>query len=53
MTDQHQPSPDQSWRCPSTDPNEPNARCALPVDHHGRDAINNWDLHQDQEGYQW
>lgn len=47
-----QPDP-QAWRCTSTDPGEPTARCALPVDHSGRDAVNNWDLHQDEEGYQW
>ncbi|NUP24123.1 MAG: hypothetical protein HOZ81_50325 [Streptomyces sp.] len=47
------PRPDTSWRCPSTNPERPNARCWYPVGHHGRDAVNDWDLHQDTEGNQW
>lgn len=47
------PTPDTSWRCSSTNPDHPTFQCCLPAGHHGRDATNNWDLHQDEEGDGW
>lgn len=54
-TTAEQPDP-QPWRCTRVlvdVDNDRTTRCWLPDGHHGRDASNNWDLHQDSEGNQW
>ncbi|MCC9307729.1 hypothetical protein LN042_11575 [Kitasatospora sp. RB6PN24] len=40
----------QPWRCTSTHNGQ---RCHYPTGHHGRDAANNWDRHQDTDGNEW
>lgn len=44
-----QPDP-QPWRCTSTRDGQ---RCHYPAGHHGADAANNWNLHQDTDGNEW
>ncbi|WP_161801011.1 hypothetical protein [Kitasatospora griseola] len=55
---QPQPAPDPAvvhpaWRCTATNPEYTDPNCWLPAGHHGRDASNNWDLHQNANGDQW
>lgn len=52
-----EPAPDPAttrpaWRCTATNP-DTSQPCWLPDGHHGRDATNNWDLHQSENGEQW
>lgn len=52
MTEPVQPEA-AGWRCTSTNPEHPERQCWYPAGHKGRDAANNWDLHQDENGDQW